>query len=145
MVHYAGHAVFDDERPERSALVLAPEPGRRGISRMTAAELAGMDLRRTRLVVLSTCQSIRSSAGTAGGFAGLVSALRFAGVEGVVGSLWRVDDTYTRALMSEFYESYGRSSNPTSSLRAAQLQLLRSSDPALRSPAAWAGFRYLGG
>ncbi|HEV2736031.1 MAG TPA: CHAT domain-containing protein, partial [Longimicrobiaceae bacterium] len=44
LVHYAGHAVFDDERPERSYLVLAPTQGRPGSGRLTAGELARLDL-----------------------------------------------------------------------------------------------------
>jgi CHAT domain-containing protein len=144
LVHYAGHAVFDDERPERSSLVLAPQPGGPGSGAMTAAAMAEMNLGHTRLVVLSACQSIRSGTGTAGGFAGLAGALRSAGVEGVVGSLWRVDDDHTRALMSEFYLAYRRARDPVDALRTAQLALLRSVDPALNAPAAWAGFRYAG-
>ena len=52
VVHFAGHAVFDDERPERSHLVLAAT-GELGAGRITAAELAALDLRHVRVVVLS--------------------------------------------------------------------------------------------
>jgi CHAT domain-containing protein len=144
LVHYAGHAVFDDERPERSSLVLAPQSGGSGSSTMTAATMAEMNLGHTRLVVLSACQSIRSGTGSAGGFAGLAGALRSAGVGGVVGSLWRVDDDHTGVLMSEFYLAYRQVRDPVNALRTAQLALLRSADPALSAPAAWSGFRYMG-
>lgn len=144
LVHYAGHAVFDDDRPERSSLLLAPQSGREVVGGLAATALAKLDLRQTRLIVLSTCQSIRSGTKNAGGFAGLSGALQSAGVGGVVGSLWRVDDAYTRALMSEFYEAYRASGDAAGALHAAQLRLLRAPDHALRSPAAWAGFRYAG-
>lgn len=143
VVHFAGHAVFDDARPERSYLVTArggPVSG----ARLTAAEVEGMDLRGLRLVVLSACQTSRSAAGRSGGFAGLTGAFLTAGAGGVVGSLWRVDDGYTRVLMEHFHRRYRAMGDPARALREAQLALLGSGDPALRSPAAWAGFRYAG-
>lgn len=144
VAHFAGHAVFDDARPERSFLVAS-----RGTSaltaRVTAAEIERMDLGGLRLVVLSACQTARAQEGRSGGFAGLAGAFLAAGAGGVVGSLWRVDDQATRVLMEHFHATYSRSGDPAAALRQAQLRMLQSTDPALRSPAAWAGFRYAGG
>ncbi len=141
--YFAGHAVFDDGRPERSYLLLAPNgPGDDG--RLTAEELAAMDLRGLRVVVLSACETQRSVSGRAGGFAGLSGAVLAAGAGGVVGSLWRVDDAPTRALMAEFHQVYRTSADAAAALRHAQLRLLHSTDGSLRAPAAWAGFRYAG-
>lgn len=137
IAHFAGHAVFDDARPERSFLLSSTD-------RITAAEIEGMDLRGLRLVVLSACQTARAQAGRSGGFAGLAGAFLAAGAGGVVGSLWRVDDQATRTLMEHFHAAYAASGSAARALRQAQLQMLRSPDPELRSPAAWAGFRYAG-
>nr|WP_325308636.1 CHAT domain-containing protein [Longimicrobium sp.] len=142
MVHYAGHAVFDDERPERSYLALAPEPGHPGPGRLTAGELAQLDLSGEPLVVLAACRS--ASAGRASGFSGLAGALLAAGAGGVIGGTWEVDDALTQPLMIELHRAYRSGGSATAALRAAQLRLLGSADPALRSPSAWAGFRYVG-
>lgn len=144
LVHYAGHAVFDDERPERSYLALAPQPGRPGSGMLTAGELARLDLDSAPLVVLAACRSVSAGQGRASGFSGLAGALLAAGAEGVVGAAWEVDDALTRPLMIEFHRAYRSRGAAASALRAAQLRLLGSADPALRSPAAWAGFRYVG-
>ncbi|HEX7240698.1 MAG TPA: CHAT domain-containing protein [Longimicrobiaceae bacterium] len=144
MVHFAGHAVFDDARPERSYLVLAPTPGAAGSGRLTAAELARLDLRHVRLVVLAACRTVRSGRSRAGGFTGLSGALLAAGAGGAVGSTWDVDDRSTAALMSGFHRAYRGPRDGPRALQAAQLALLRSDDPALRTPSAWAGFRYAG-
>ncbi|HEU0302563.1 MAG TPA: CHAT domain-containing protein [Longimicrobium sp.] len=144
VVHYAGHAVFDDERPERSYLVLAPEPARPGSGRMTAEELSRLELRQAPLVVLAACRSVNAGRGRAGGFTGLAGALLAAGARGVVGGMWEVDDERTRPLMVEFHRAYRALGDGPAALRSAQLWMLRSEDPALRSPAAWAGFRYAG-
>lgn len=141
IVHFAGHALFDDARPERSFLVAAG-PGRSG--RLTAAEIERMDLHRLQLVVLSACQTSRARAGRSGGFAGLAGAFLAAGAGGVVGSLWQVDDQATRPLMEAFHQEFARSGDAADALRRAQVRMLRLDDPALRDPSAWAGFRYAG-
>jgi CHAT domain-containing protein len=138
LMHYAGHAVFDDERPERSYLLLA------GADRLQAGEIVQLDLRHVSLVVLAACQTVRTGRGRAAGFSGLAGAFLAAGAGGAVGSLWEVDDQFTRPLMVEFHRAYRGSSNGPSALRTAQLRLLQSENPALRSPSAWAGFRYAG-
>jgi CHAT domain-containing protein len=144
VVHFAGHAVFDDQRPERSYLVLArgAEPASAG--RLTAAELSRLDLRHVRLVVLSACRTVRSGPSRAGGFTGLSGALLAAGAGAAVGSTWEVDDRFAGALMTRFHAGYQRRGDGPRALRDAQLALLQSTDPALRTPAAWAGFRYAG-
>lgn len=144
LLHYAGHAVFDDERPERSYLLLAPAPGGSAPATLTADEIAQMDLGRLSLVVLAACQTVRTGPGRASGFTGLAGAFLAAGAGGALGSLWEVDDRLTRLLMVEFHRAYRSSGRGPEALRAAQLRLLRSSDEALRSPATWASFRYAG-
>jgi CHAT domain-containing protein len=144
IVHFAGHAVFDDERPERSHLVLAPLAGREGAGRITAAHLAEMDLRHVRLVVLAACRTVRGGKRRAGGFTGLAGAFLAAGAGGAVGSLWDVDDRSAAAVMSEFHRIYARGRDGPRALRTAQLASLRSRDAALRTPAAWGAFRYAG-
>jgi CHAT domain-containing protein len=141
IVHFAGHAVFDDARPERSHLVLA---GRDGSGRITAAQLAEMDLQHVRLVVLSACRTVRAGKSRAGGFTGLAGAVLAAGAGGAVGSLWQVDDRSAGVVMSEFHRIYARSRDGPGALRTAQLASLRSRDAALRTPAAWGAFRYAG-
>jgi len=137
IAHFAGHAAFDDERPERSYLEI-------GSSRLAAQKLSTLDLRGLRLMVLSACETMPGQSGRSGGFAGFTSALLAAGVRGVVGSLWRVEDEATRDLMTAFHRSYAKQGDGPRALRDAQLQLLRSTSSSRQSPAAWAAFRYAG-
>ncbi|AHG92329.1 CHAT domain protein (plasmid) [Gemmatirosa kalamazoonensis] len=65
VVHYAGHAVFDDDRPERSMLLLAGPGGG-----LTAERIASLPLERVRLVVLSACETLRSTGARGGGSRG---------------------------------------------------------------------------
>jgi CHAT domain-containing protein len=142
--HFAGHAVFNGDRPDRSYLVLAP--GRAGGygGSLTAGALSGADWSGVRLVVLSACETLPSRRGRSAGFAGFAAALLGAGAGGVVGGSWKVDDRSSRHLMVEFHRAYRASGDGAAALRAAQLKLLGSSDATLRSPTAWAAFRYAG-
>jgi CHAT domain-containing protein len=143
MFHYAGHAVFDDERPEQSYLLLA-RGGPLDVGRLHAGEIAQLDLRGVALVVLSACRTVRTGGGRAEGFSGLSGAFLAAGAGGTVGSLWEVDDRLTQPLMMEFHRAWRATGNGPAALRAAQLRMLASPDRRERSPAAWAGFRYAG-
>ncbi|HEX6368492.1 MAG TPA: CHAT domain-containing protein [Longimicrobium sp.] len=137
VIHYAGHAIFNDVRPERSYLLLA---GADTTGRLTAETVANMRLEGTRLVVLSACRTLRSRSGRSGGFAGLSGALLGAGAGGVVGSLWEVNDQRTGPLMQAFHEAYKVSDDAARALQAAQIHMLNLGS----SPSVWAGFRYTG-
>jgi CHAT domain-containing protein len=141
VVHFAGHAMFVDIFPDMSYLVLARQWDEGIEGKITAAELARLDLRRVRLVVLAACRTARS--GPRRGI-GLSRAFLTAGVGGVIGSTWSVEDRNTRALMIEFHRTYSSHRDGPAALRAAQLALLRSGTPNFESPSAWAGFRYTG-
>jgi CHAT domain-containing protein len=135
VIHYAGHAIFDDARPEHSFLVLA------GRERLAAETISRWDLGGVRLVVLSACSTIRARHGRSGGFAGLSGAFLSAGAGGVVGSLWPVNDSLAQPLMEAFHREYLKFRDPADALRKAQLEMRRKG----QSPAVWAGFRYVGG
>ena len=137
LFHFAGHAVVVDGHPERSFLAVGPHG-------LPAAAIAALDLRQLDLVVLSACESVRTPGGRTADVSGLTEAFLSAGAGGVVGSLWRVNDAWTAALMREFHRAYHASGRAAESLRSAQLTLLHSPDAALRSPAAWGAFRYVG-
>jgi CHAT domain-containing protein len=144
IVHFAGHATFDDAAAERSYLVLAGAPGSRRSSVITAAQLDTLDLGGVRLVVLSACETLRSRSGRSGGFSGFAAVLLGAGAGGVVGGSWKVEDRASRRAMIEFHRAYRATGDGAGALQKAQLAMLRSPDPAFRSPAAWAAFRYAG-
>lgn len=70
---------------------------------LTANEIAGIDLRGTDIVVLSSCQSGRGKV-TAEGLYGLQRAFKKAGVNTLVMTLWEISDIETAEFMVAFYE-----------------------------------------
>lgn len=90
----------------------------------TAAEFATLDLRGTRLVVLSGCDTGRGGVVLGQGVQGLQRAVLTAGVPSLVMSLWKIPDDDTRALMDGFYAGVAAGLAPREALRRAQLEAL---------------------
>lgn len=144
-VHYAGHAIVNDQNPLLSMLALAPRPGTDDSGAVYAWEIYRLDLRGTALVVLSGCGTGDSSVQESEGSTSLARAFLAAGASAVVASLWDVDDRATRRLFLAFYASLRDGASPTDALRKAQLTFVKSPDAADRRPAIWGAFEILGG
>lgn len=86
---------------------------------LTAKEIAGLDLRGTKLVVLSACQTGLGEI-TGDGVFGLQRGFKKAGARTLLMSLWKVDDNATRLLMSQFYKNLIAGKSYFESLRDAQ-------------------------
>jgi CHAT domain-containing protein len=105
VAHFSCHGRFEAETPLESGLHLA-----RG-TRLTLGHLLdGPDeLEHLRLVVLSACQTaITEFQDLPDEAIGLPAGLLQAGVPGVVGALWPVNDLSTALLMGRFYELHLR-------------------------------------
>lgn len=130
-LHIAAHAAFDSVRPLFSRIRLADGD-------LAAHDIFGLDLRGTRLVVLSGCETGVGQTDV-GELEGLSRAFLYAGASTVVATLWKVDDLASRALMETFYRRL-RAGTPTAeALRQAQLEILRSGEE-WRHPFFWAAF-----
>lgn len=138
VLHVAAHALVDDERPERSALWLAPgaddEDGLLQWREIAALPLAG------RLVVLSACRSAGGALLQGEGVLGLARAFFEAGATTVVGGLWPLRDDETADVLQRFYRHLRAGQSVADALRAGQDEAARAGAPA----AAWAGLVVLG-
>jgi CHAT domain-containing protein/tetratricopeptide (TPR) repeat protein len=90
---------------------------------LTAADVIGMDLRGTELVVLSACETALGEIRIGEGVLGLRRAFTIAGARTLVMSCWKVDDSVTAELMEIFYRSLVAGAPKATSLRSAQLQI----------------------
>ena len=86
---------------------------------LTADEISRMDLSQTRLVVLSACETAKGSVDPIDGVLGLQSGFKKAGAETILMSLWRVSDSVTSILMTEFYTNLGKGLSVYESLKIA--------------------------
>jgi len=149
VVHFAAHYVIDSKSPLDSALLLSQpkhSTGHEDDGLLQAFEIYGLKLPRTRLAVLSACQTAAERSYQGEGAIGMARAFISAGVPVVVASLWPVDSGVTAELMIKFHEYRKRSGMPAAeALRMAQRDMLAMSDEKLRKPYAWAGFVAFGG
>lgn len=156
LVHLATHSVINEQNPLLSTIVLAaPEPTAAAPAEINAAysagglsahEIFGLRLKRTRLVILSSCRSgLMMQTGHNNGIGSLAHAFFSAQVPTVIGSLWEVDDESTAELMTAFHEFHrvGRQSF-SQALRQAQLEILRRADGRWQHPFYWAAFTLTG-
>lgn len=147
VVHFAGHFVSDKISPLHSSFVLAASDQSRGSENSLASyELARETLPRTRLMVLSACQTGVEGFYEAEGMIGVSRSLLAAGVPLVVASQWKVDSPATAELMLKFHR-YRRQAKltTTTALRRAQLDMLMTDNEEFRQPYFWAAFAAFGG
>lgn len=104
---------------------------------LSAYELSQIDLTGCGLVVLSACETgLGMTQSRYQDSFGLRYALKYAGVQTIIASLWQVPDEATSLLMSTLYAHIAEGSTPRAALRAAQ-QAVRQQFP---EPYFWAAF-----
>jgi CHAT domain-containing protein len=104
---------------------------------LTALEVSQLNLKNTKLVVLSACETgLGKIEGSEGTF-GLKRGFKLAGVEQMIVSLWSVPDKETMELMTLFYSDLTKTLNPIASFAKAQKEM-RNLYPT--EPEKWAGF-----
>lgn len=104
---------------------------------LTALEISQLNLRKTKLVVLSACETGLGKIDNSEGTFGLKRSFKLAGVEQLIVSLWSVPDKETKELMKFFYSDFAISLNPAESFNKAQKQM-RNKYP--DEPEKWAAF-----
>jgi CHAT domain-containing protein/tetratricopeptide (TPR) repeat protein len=125
VVHFATHALLDNEHPELSGIVLSlvDQKGQRQDGFLRLHDIYNLKLP-VDLVVLSACQTGLGKDVKGEGLIGLTRGFMYAGASGVVASLWKVDDEATAELMKHFYEGlFEKGMSPAAALREAQLAL----------------------
>jgi len=139
VIHLSVHGKYDAAEPMLSYLLL----GQSGVDdgRLTAAEMFGLPLNTSRIVVLSACETGRAEATHGNEILGITRALLYAAGGTLVLSHWEVDSESTALWMQTFYEAAATRTVP----EAARIALLKvKSNPAYSHPYYWAAFGVVG-
>ena len=132
ILHFATHGLVREEVPglPEPALVLTPDPRadpKRGDAfndgLLTTSQIAALSLR-TRLVILSACNSARYEASIIdSGIQGLSTAFAIAGVPSTIAALWPIESSLTRDLIvATFQAARGDSAMPIADALAAAMR-----------------------
>jgi CHAT domain-containing protein len=145
-VHFAAHALIDEERPARSGIVLSTQTGATESKEDGALQMSEvMRLKlNADLVTLSACRTGLGQLLKGEGMIGLTRAFLYAGSESVVVSLWNVNDIATASLMKVFYKNLKQGLAKDEALRQAKLKLIRGRQQAWRHPYYWSAFVVVG-
>jgi len=141
VIHFATHALINDNDPSASTIVLSQvdERGRSQPGSLTLHDIYGLKLR-AKLAVLSACKTGLGTDVRGEGIRGLTGGFMYAGVPSIIVSLWPVNDRVTAEFMHRFYRimlsKNGKSA--AAALREVQVQMI--ADSRWRAPYFWAPF-----
>ncbi len=137
LLHFACHAISDDNYPLRSALVLSPDGTGGEDGFLQVSEMYRM---RTNadLVVLSACQTGRGKIVRNEGVMGLQRVFFYMGARSVLSTLWPINDKAGARFMDFFYDSYFHGgASKAEALRSAKRKMAKT---AYAHPYYWASY-----
>lgn len=105
---------------------------------LTGYEISNLDLLKTRLVILSACETGLGDLTNSEGVDGLQRAFKSAGAQQMIVSLWKVPDEETAILMQIFYKKYMKYQSISKAFEAAQKDMRKHYKPYY-----WAGFKLI--
>lgn len=135
VLHFAAHGLVSTKYPARSALLLYPGDAEDGV--LQAREILMLKLA-ADLVTLSACATGSGDLYGQEGVSSLVKPFIAAGARTVVANLWDADDTFSLALMREFYRELAEGKDIAAALRAAKRQMIAVHGPQA-TPRLWSG------
>ena len=107
---------------------------------LSAYEISNLNLKQTKLVVLSACQTGLGDVKGSEGVFGLLRGFKMSGVDYIVMSLWEVPDAATTELMLKFYENIYSGKEIKAAFKASQDYMKNKYKDIAGSSYAWAAF-----
>ena len=123
LIHYAGHAVFDETKPETGGLYLADR------TLLTAIDITEAALTLPGLVFVSGAEAARISTESTMNTIGLAEAFLRCGVRDFIAPTWPVTDRSAVIFTTHFYSTLFRGATVGTALREGRLELWLNRDP----------------
>jgi CHAT domain-containing protein len=137
IIHFATHAIVDEDYPMRSALVLAPGNGASGF--VGPGDLAALHTN-ADLVVLSACRTARGMIIGGEGVRGLIAPILASGARSVLATRWRLNDRDAVPLVYAIYQGLAAGLSVSEAVRRAELAAFTRGAPERE----WAAFILVG-
>ncbi len=143
ILHFATHAVVDNDNPELSRLFFSSAGDSINDGSLHVYELYNMNLN-ADLVTLSACDTGFGSVMNGEGVMSLGRAFAYAGSMNILMSLWLASDKSTPLIMESFYKELVAGKPKDEALHNAKLQYLDQAGAAAADPFLWGGFVFTG-
>lgn len=143
ILHFAMHALIDDDNPLFSKLVFHKNNDQENDGFLNTYEIYHLDLNGD-LVVLSSCNTGIGKLHKGEGVINISRAFQFAGIPSTIATLWNVDDKSSSQIMKAFYKQLARGLDKDEALRMAKLDFLSKAEEPYLHPLFWAGYIHIG-
>ncbi|MCK3685401.1 CHAT domain-containing tetratricopeptide repeat protein [Maribellus sp. YY47] len=149
ILHLAMHAYINDSLPAFSRLAFSPMPKTTNEELnkdgwLNTADIYNLNLRNTRLAVLSACNTGVGKMQKGEGLMSLSRGFLYAGCPSIVVSLWEVEDQAGTEIMTAFYKNLKKGKTKDEALRLAKIEYLDHSNSRLAHPHYWMSFKCIG-
>jgi len=143
IVHLATHAVSSSDNAAGSFIAFYPRKDTPIEDCLFLEELYGLNMNKTKLVVISACETGQGELVSNEGVISLARAFAYAGCGSSISSLWKADDQATSFIIQRFYVYLRKGYKKSIALRQAKLDYLKSGT-VNRSPAYWSHLVLIG-
>lgn len=143
ILHFATHAIADDETQVNSRLYFAPATDTADDGILHAHEIYGLSLN-SPLTVLSACQTGQGPILGGEGIMSLARAFQYSGSQRVLTTLWKTDDRAAAALTTHFFEGIVQGHPTAEALQQARVAWMDAADNFHNHPYYWAGYVLIG-
>jgi CHAT domain-containing protein/tetratricopeptide (TPR) repeat protein len=137
------HAVMNDQTPEASYVAFSIRPETAKDNLLYVFDIYNQPLH-ADLVVLSACQTASGRLYRGEGLQSIAKAFQYAGAQGLMASLWNVDDQQTPGLIRTFFEGIEQELPKSVALARAKQVYLEQNRGLAAHPYYWAGFEIIG-
>ncbi len=142
LLHFATHALVNDEEPDYSFLSFTAENNSNNLLYVKDLYNSNID---AQMVTLSACQTGVGKLQKGEGMLSLARGFQYSGVKSITTSLWKNDDQTTSELMGFYYKHLRNGYTKSKALQKAKLDYLRTTEEEeLKHPYYWASFVILG-
>lgn len=143
ILHFAMHTLINSEKPMLSKLVFYQDNDSVEDGMLNTYELFSMDLN-ARLAVLSACNTGTGKLMKGEGIMNLARGFIYAGVPGIVMTMWAVEDQASARIVTRFYHYLNKGMPKDEALRKSKLELLEEKDMLRTHPYYWAAYVTIG-
>jgi CHAT domain-containing protein len=143
ILHISSHGDIDDREPMFSRLSFADHDADTMQNDLFVHELFNMNLR-ADLAVLSACNTGSGKLQKGEGIMTIARGFQYAGIPGIVMSLWKVSDYSTQKIIHSFYRHLKSGEPKDQALLKAKIEYLEEADNLISDPFFWAALIQIG-